>query len=71
MYKQPRYKLRHGAAHVACDVCAVCTLPQIKGYPTLQVVYKGETIKAYRGARELSSLKAFVEETVKELTSDV
>ncbi|EFJ46712.1 hypothetical protein VOLCADRAFT_75277 [Volvox carteri f. nagariensis] len=58
-------------AHVDCTTDRdVCTSAQIKGYPTLKIVHKGEEVNAYRGSRDKDSLKAFVEETVKQLTSD-
>ena len=43
---------------------------QIKGYPTLKVIHKAEEYKAFRGSRDLSSLKSFVEEAAKELTAE-
>lgn len=43
---------------------------QVKGYPSLRVYHKGEEVKAYRGARDLDSLKAYVEEAAAELLSE-
>ncbi|GIL74245.1 hypothetical protein Vretimale_1993 [Volvox reticuliferus] len=58
-------------AHVDCtEDRDVCTSAQVRGYPTLKVVYKGEEIEAYRGNRDKDSLKSFLEETVKKLTSE-
>ncbi|KAJ9517085.1 hypothetical protein QJQ45_002594 [Haematococcus lacustris] len=39
----------------------------IKGYPTLKVIYKGEEYQTYKGPRELSALKAFVQEAATDL----
>lgn len=44
--------------------------PQIKGYPTLKVMYKGEELKPYRGARDLPSMKAFIQEAADEVLSE-
>lgn len=58
-------------AHVDCTTDReVCTTADIKGYPTLKVFHKGEEVKAYRGARDKDSLKAFIEETAQEVTTE-
>ncbi|GLI70493.1 hypothetical protein VaNZ11_015399 [Volvox africanus] len=58
-------------AHVDCtDDRDVCTSAEVRGYPTLKVVYKGEEIEAYRGSRDKDSLKSFLEKVVEKLTSD-
>lgn len=44
---------------------------QVKGYPTLKVIHKGEEYKAYRGARELTALKTFIEGASAELTQEL
>lgn len=41
---------------------------QIKGYPSLKVVHKAEEYKAFKGSRDLDSLKAFVDEAAADLT---
>lgn len=43
---------------------------QVKGYPTLKVIHKGEEIKSYRGPRDKDSLKSFIEEAAKEVTTE-
>lgn len=52
---------------------APCLPPllQVKGYPTLKVMYKGEEVKTHRGSRDLGSLRQFIEDTARELKSDV
>ncbi|GFR44977.1 hypothetical protein Agub_g6287, partial [Astrephomene gubernaculifera] len=58
-------------AHVDCTTDRdICQSAQIKGYPTLKLVYKGEELKAYRGPRDKDSLKAFVEEAAREVTTE-
>ncbi|KAG2441516.1 hypothetical protein HXX76_003138 [Chlamydomonas incerta] len=58
-------------AHVDCTTDRdVCTNAQVKGYPTLKVIHKGEEIKAYRGPRDKDSLKSFIEEAAKEVTTE-
>jgi len=47
------------------------THAQIKGYPSLKVMHKADEYKAFKGSRDLPSLKAFVEEAAKDLTSEV
>jgi thioredoxin domain-containing protein 5 len=50
----------------------VCSAGEVKGYPTLKVVHKGEAIdEPYRGPRDLEALKAFAVETHRKLTSEV
>ncbi len=43
---------------------------QVKGYPTLKVMHKGEEYKPYRGQRELAALKTFIDESVQELLTE-
>lgn len=43
---------------------------QVKGYPTLKVFHKGEEVKAYRGQRDLDSLKTFIEEAASEYLAE-
>ncbi len=58
-------------AHVDCTVHRdVCNTADVKGYPTLKVFHKGESVKDYRGARELDALKAFIEDTADELLNE-
>lgn len=45
--------------------------PQIKGYPTLKVHYKGEEVATHRGSRDLYALKKFIEKTAREQTSEL
>mmetsp|Transcript_8623 Transcript_8623/g.14822 ORF Transcript_8623/g.14822 Transcript_8623/m.14822 type:complete len:143 (-) Transcript_8623:157-585(-) len=60
-----------GIAHIDCTVARdVCQAADVKGYPTLKVIHKGEEYKAYRGARELGPLKSFIEEASQELTEE-
>lgn len=49
---------------------AVRVREQVKGYPTLKVYHKGESVKAYRGGRDLDALKTFVEDTAGELLGE-
>lgn len=59
-------------AHVDCTTDkSVCAGQEIKGYPTLKVVHKGEAVEAYKGARDLDALKAFAVDTHRKLTSEV
>jgi len=59
-------------AHVDCTTDkSVCASQEVKGYPTLKVVHKGEAVEAYRGARDLEALKTFAAETHKKLTSEM
>lgn len=59
-------------AHVDCTTDkGVCAAQEIKGYPTLKVVHKGEAVETYRGARDLEALKGFAVETHRKLTSEV
>ncbi len=44
---------------------------QVKGYPTLKVIHKGEEYKAYKGPRELSALKTFITDASTELTQEL
>ncbi|KXZ50366.1 hypothetical protein GPECTOR_16g539 [Gonium pectorale] len=58
-------------AHVDCTTDRdVCQTAQVKGYPTLKVIHKGEELKAYRGPREKDALKTFVVEAAKEVTTE-
>ncbi|KAG2499448.1 hypothetical protein HYH03_002395 [Edaphochlamys debaryana] len=58
-------------AHVDCTTDRdVCTNAEIKGYPTLKAFYKGEEIKAYRGARDKDSLKDFITAAANEVTTE-
>ncbi len=43
---------------------------QVKGYPTLKVLYKGEVIKDFRGPRELGNLKKFITEAADEVLTE-
>ncbi len=54
-----------------CPCVCVCVSTQIKGYPTLKAMYKGESIKHHRGSRELKSLKSFIEEAAKEVLTEL
>eukprot|EP00197_Chlamydomonas_leiostraca_P016272 CAMPEP_0202865488 /NCGR_PEP_ID=MMETSP1391-20130828/6169_1 /ASSEMBLY_ACC=CAM_ASM_000867 /TAXON_ID=1034604 /ORGANISM="Chlamydomonas leiostraca, Strain SAG 11-49" /LENGTH=141 /DNA_ID=CAMNT_0049545341 /DNA_START=25 /DNA_END=450 /DNA_ORIENTATION=+ len=57
--------------HVDCTVSRdICNTAEIKGYPTLKVVHKGEEYKAYRGPRDLDALKNFVDEAVSALLTE-
>jgi thioredoxin-like negative regulator of GroEL len=59
-------------AHVDCTTDkSVCASLEVKGYPTLKVVHKGEAVEAYRGGRDLEALKAYAAETHRKLTSEV
>lgn len=59
-------------ASVDCTVHRdVCSTADIKGYPTLKVYHSGEAWKeSYRGARDLDSLKAYVDEAVESLLGE-
>ncbi|KAF5830731.1 thioredoxin-like protein [Dunaliella salina] len=58
-------------AHVDCTASRdVCSAAGIKGYPSLKVIHKADEYKAFKGSRDLPSLKAFVEEAAAELTSE-
>eukprot|EP00775_Hariotina_reticulata_P006857 gene6857-7073_t len=48
----------------------ICTGAEVKGYPTLKVLHKGEEITAYRGARELDALKSFIKEQAEKVLSE-
>eukprot|EP00955_Chlamydomonas_euryale_P088454 364380-Chlamydomonas_euryale.AAC.5 len=48
----------------------VCSSAEVKGYPTIKVIHKNEEYKTYRGARDLSSLSAFLVDAAKELTTE-
>lgn len=54
-----------------CVTFDVCLSPQIKGYPTLKVVFQGDEVKPYRGSRDFDSLKTFIETTAKELAKEL
>eukprot|EP00884_Botryococcus_braunii_P017433 jgi/Botrbrau1/4373/Bobra.105_2s0019.1 len=55
-------------AHVDCTAEKdICSSNEIRGYPTLKVVFNGQEHKSYLGQRDLESLKKFVDETKGEL----
>jgi thiol-disulfide isomerase/thioredoxin len=59
-------------AHVDCTTDkSVCAAQEVKGYPTLKIVHKGEIVEGYKGSRDLDALKAFAVETHRKLTSEV
>merc|ERR1712212_742266 len=41
---------------------AVCQEHEVRGYPTLQYIRNGKLVEAYKGGRDLGSLKTFVSE---------
>jgi thioredoxin domain-containing protein 5 len=43
----------------------LCSKLEIKGYPTLKVFHGGEAKDSYRGARDLSALKTYIQEQAK------
>ncbi|PNH04486.1 Protein disulfide isomerase-like 5-1 [Tetrabaena socialis] len=58
-------------AHVDCTTDReVCSNAQVKGYPTLKVIHKGEELKVYRGPREKDALRAFVTQAAEEVTTE-
>lgn len=59
-------------AHVDCTTDRdVCTTADVKGYPTLKVMYKGEEIKPYKGQREYAALKTFITDAANEVLTEV
>jgi len=57
--------------HVDCTAHrAICTKNDVKGYPTLKILYKGEEYKTYRGPRELAALEEFVQDAAKDLLKE-
>eukprot|EP00892_Ulva_mutabilis_P006864 jgi/Ulvmu1/454/UM001_0461.1 len=54
-------------AHVDCTVDKdTCSKFEIRGYPTLKVIVNGSEFKAYKGARDLDTLKSWLSDTAKE-----
>ncbi|GBG60934.1 hypothetical protein CBR_g16056 [Chara braunii] len=48
-------------AHVDCTTSTeVCTKHEIRGYPTLKVFHNGKEFRRYTGARDVESLKTFI-----------
>lgn len=41
---------------------SVCQAGEIRGYPTLQYIRNGKLVEAYKGGRDLASLKTFISE---------
>ncbi|GAB4815143.1 hypothetical protein N2152v2_002189 [Parachlorella kessleri] len=58
-------------ATVDCTVeKGICNKAEIRGYPTLKVYQGGEAKEQYRGSRELSALKEFLEGQKKTLLDE-
>lgn len=43
---------------------------QIRGYPTLKAVYKGEEVKQFSGQRSVDALKTFIEDAAKSVLTE-
>merc|ERR1712083_1021330 len=41
---------------------SVCQENEVRGYPTLQYIRNGKLVEAYKGGRDLASLKEFISE---------
>eukprot|EP00475_Leptophrys_vorax_P045139 TRINITY_DN9288_c0_g4_i2.p2 TRINITY_DN9288_c0_g4~~TRINITY_DN9288_c0_g4_i2.p2 ORF type:complete len:154 (-),score=7.35 TRINITY_DN9288_c0_g4_i2:241-660(-) len=55
-------------AHVDCtEHKALCEDQEIRGYPTLKVFVNGKYREQYQGARDLPSLKSFVEDVAEDV----
>lgn len=48
---------------------SACLL-QVRGYPTLKVIHKGEEYKAYKGAREVPEMKKFLLDAASDLLTE-
>eukprot|EP00245_Coleochaete_scutata_P006375 TRINITY_DN20800_c0_g1_i1.p1 TRINITY_DN20800_c0_g1~~TRINITY_DN20800_c0_g1_i1.p1 ORF type:complete len:141 (-),score=31.69 TRINITY_DN20800_c0_g1_i1:317-739(-) len=58
-------------ASVDCTVeTGTCSKAEVRSYPTLKIYHKGEEVKKYAGARELSALKTFAETAASELVRE-
>lgn len=50
-------------AHVDCTQDKeICTEAEVKGYPTLKLFFGGEDKKTYKGQRDVTAFKKFIEE---------
>lgn len=45
-------------------------MSQVKGYPTIKVIHKGEEYQAYRGQRDINSMYDFVVGAHGDLTTE-
>lgn len=58
-------------AHVDCTAHKnVCSNAEVRGYPTLKVYHGGEAKEQYKGSRELSALKIFIEDQKRALLEE-
>lgn len=45
-------------------------LMQVRGYPTLKVIFNGVEYKAYKGARDLDTLTTYIKEVAAEVLTE-
>jgi len=64
----------HSVINIASVDCtqhkSVCSDAGVRGYPTLKVFANGEEYSTHKGGRDLASLKSYVEEAAKDLTTE-
>mmetsp|Transcript_12814 Transcript_12814/g.21696 ORF Transcript_12814/g.21696 Transcript_12814/m.21696 type:complete len:145 (-) Transcript_12814:95-529(-) len=64
----------HSVVKIASVDCTqhktTCQNAGIRGYPTLKVFANGEEYKGHKGGRDLASLKSFIEDAAKDLTTE-
>ncbi len=58
-HTHPTPTIAHGHVHT-----------QVRGYPTLKAVYKGEEVKQFSGQRSVDALKTFIEDAAKSVLTE-